>query len=193
MRIRLAATVIAGTALLAGCSDGNTNPAAPAPTTRTAPPTSEPAIAPPSGTTPQDTAPALDSRLTVTGVRIGHHPGFDRVVYELGGTGGPPGWRVQYTDRAVQDGSGRQLEIAGSSILEVQILGTAYPWDSGVTPYDGPDPATDPSAPAIAGVYGTNAYEGTTQSFIGVNADRPPFTVTALDKPVRLVIDIATG
>ncbi|AHH21348.1 hypothetical protein NONO_c65780 [Nocardia nova SH22a] len=193
MRIRLAATVIAGIALLAGCSDGNTNPAAPAPTIRTVPPTSEPAVAPPSGTTPQQTAPALDSRLTVTGVRIGHHPEFDRVVYELGGTGGPPGWRVQYTDRAVQDGSGRLLEIAGSSILEVQILGTAYPWDSGVTPYDGPDPATDPSAPAIAGVYGTNAYEGTTQSFIGVNADRPSFSVTALDKPVRLVIDIATG
>ncbi|MEV5651420.1 hypothetical protein AB0L57_24490 [Nocardia sp. NPDC052254] len=193
MRIRLASTVVAGLALLAGCSDGNTNPTTPAPTIRSVPSTPEPTAAAPSVTTPQEAVPANDSRLTVTGVRIGHHPGFDRVVYELGGTGGPPGWRAQYTDRAVQDGSGRQLEIAGNSILEVQILGSAYPWDSGVTPYDGPDPATDPSAPGIAGVYGTNAYEGTTQSFIGVNGDRPPFSVSALDNPVRLVIDIATG
>ncbi len=185
--------MVAGLALLAGCSDENTNPAAPGPPPPSVTSLPEPTGAPPAATAPQDAVPANDSRLTVTDVRIGHQPGFDRVVYELGGTGGPPGWRVQYTDRAVQDGSGRRLEIAGDSILEIQILGSAYPWDSGVTPYDGPDPATDPSAPGIAGVYGTNAYEGTTQSFIGVNADRPAFTVTALDKPVRLVIDIAAG
>lgn len=128
----------------------------------------------------------------MTDIRIGHHDGFDRVVYQMDGTGGPPGWHVQYTDRAIQDGSGRQLDIAGNSILEVQILGSAYPWDSATTPYSGPDPATNPSAPGIAGVYGSQVYEGTTQSFIGVNGDRPPFSVTVLEDPVRLVIDIAT-
>ncbi len=186
-------TVVAGLALLAGCSNENPNPATRVPPS--APVTSSPESnePPPAGISPQQATPANDSRLTVTDVRIGHHPGFDRIVYQLGGTGGPPGWRVQYTDRAVQNGSGKELDIAGSSVLEVQILGTAYPWDSGVTPYEGPDPATDPSAPGIAGVYGTAAYEGTTQSFIGVNADRPPFSVTALDRPARLVVDIATG
>lgn len=190
-------TLIAGLVLLAGCSDGNSDPssrspAAPATGAR-ATTTSEPAAPPPSDASPQRATPANDSRLTVTDVRIGHHPGFDRVVYQFGGSGGPPGWVVQYTDRAVQNGSGRQLEIAGTSVLEVEILGTAYPWDSGATPYSGPDPATDPSAPRIAGVYGTQVYEGTTQSFIGIDADRPPFSVTTLDNPVRLVIDIAAG
>ncbi|MCC3317131.1 AMIN-like domain-containing (lipo)protein [Nocardia africana] len=196
MRNRLAWTMVAGLVLLAGCSDGDSNPAGRTPmppATGAVTTTTEPNQAPPSDTSPQQATPATDTRLTVTDVRIGHHDGYDRVVYQFGGTGGAPGWTVRYTDRAVQNGSGRELQIAGTSILEVQILGTAYPWDSGVTPYSGPDPATDPSAPGIAGVYGAQNYEGTTQSFIGVNADRPPFSVTTLDRPVRLVVDIATG
>lgn len=113
------------------------------------------------------------------------------MVYELGGKG-TPGWLVQYTDHAVQDGSGNPVEVAGRSILEVRILGSAYPFDSGVTPYSGPDPAVDASAPGIAGVYRTVVFEGTTQSFIGVQTDRPAFAVSPLSDPTRLVIDIAT-
>ena len=193
MRIRLASTVVAGTLLLAGCSLGDSDSVTQLPqTSAPATGTTTPSPAPPTGTSPQNSEPTRDSRLTVTDIRIGHHDGFDRVVYQMDGTGGPPGWHVQYTDRAIQDGSGRQLDIAGNSILEVQILGSAYPWDSATTPYSGPDPATNPSAPGIAGVYGSQVYEGTTQSFIGVNGDRPPFSVTVLEDPVRLVIDIAT-
>ncbi len=183
MRNRLVLPIIAALALLTSCSSGSSEPAAQS----SLPSTTEPA---PTATTPVQGTPSLDSRLTVTNIRIGHHSGFDRVVYELGGTG-RPGWRVQYTDRAVQDGSGKPIDVAGRSILQVQILGSAYPFDSGVTEYAGPDPATDPSAPTIAGVYSTHVFEGTTQSFIGVNADRPAFSVTTLDGPVRLVVDVA--
>ncbi|ATL70490.1 AMIN-like domain-containing (lipo)protein [Nocardia terpenica] len=192
MRNRLAWVVVAGLVLLTGCSNRSDAPA-PATNARTPVPTSAASGAepPPVAATPQEHPASLDSRVTVTAVRIGHHPGFDRVVYEFGGTGSP-GWRVRYTDRAVQDGSGKALAVAGQSVLEVQILGSAYPWDSGATPYDGPNPATDPSAPGIAGVYGTAVFEGTTQSFIGVNADRPKFSVTGLQNPVRVVIDIAS-
>ncbi|WP_280274798.1 AMIN-like domain-containing (lipo)protein [Nocardia wallacei] len=189
MRNRLAFTVVAGLALLAGCSDSSSDPGAPASTGSTVAAAPE---SPPTATGPQQRAPSDDARLTVTNVRVGHHPGFDRVVYELGGTG-TPGWRVQYTDRAVQDGSGKPVDVAGQSILEVQILGSAYPWDSGVPQYEGPDPVTDPSSPGIAGVYRTLVFEGTTQSFIGVNAERPAFSVDALENPGRLVVDIATG
>ncbi|WP_280266084.1 AMIN-like domain-containing (lipo)protein [Nocardia wallacei] len=192
MRNRLALTVVAGLALLAGCSDGASETAEQRPAATSAPSTSGPESPPPTGTSPREGKPSSDARLTVTGVRLGHHDGFDRVVYELGGTG-TPGWRVQYTGRAVQDGSGRVVDVAGQSILEVQILGSAYPWDSGATPYAGPDPATDPGVPGIAGVYGTQVFEGTTQSFIGVNADKPGFAVSSLENPARLVIDVATG
>ncbi|MFB8281749.1 AMIN-like domain-containing (lipo)protein [Nocardia colli] len=191
MRNRMVLTIAAATALLAGCGDdGSTAGTTPATTT---PSTATVAEAPkvPYDATPKRGPASGDAGLTVTGIRIGHQPGFDRVVYDLGGQG-TPGWIVQYADRAVQDGSGKPVDVAGKSILEVQILGSAYPFDSAVTPYSGPDPATDPSAPGIAGVYRNTVFEGTTQSFIGVNADRPGFVVSSLSNPTRLVIDVAT-
>ncbi|MFE3543579.1 hypothetical protein ACFXK0_11450 [Nocardia sp. NPDC059177] len=139
---------------------------------------------------PKSGAASPGAALTVTDIRIVREQGFDRVVYTLGGSG-TPGWQVGYTDRAVQDGSGRSVEVAGESILEVRILGSAYPFDSVVPPYAGPDPVTDPAAPGITGVYKSLVYEGVTQSFIGVGAARPPFAVTALADPPRVVVDIA--
>ncbi|QBS41262.1 hypothetical protein [Nocardia sp. CS682] len=191
MRNRMLVTIVAVTALLAGCGDdaGSTAKTS-APSTSTTGTLAEAPTAP-RDTTPKRGTASGEAGLTVTGIRIGHQPGFDRVVYDLGGKG-TPGWIVQYTDRAVQDGSGKPIEVAGKSILEVQILGSAYPFDSAETPYAGPDPATEPSAPGIAGVYRTTVFEGTTQSFIGINGDRPGFAVTTLTNPTRLVIDVAS-
>ncbi|MBF6210739.1 hypothetical protein IU487_06710 [Nocardia puris] len=186
MRNKFLVAIAAVAALVAGCDSDSGSSAEPG-TTAVAP-TSD--AAPPADAQPKRGEHSPGAALTVTDIRIGTHSGFDRVVYEFGGTG-TPGWQVGYTDRAVQDGSGAVLDIAGQSLLEVRITGSAYPFDSGVTPYEGPDPATDASAPLIAGVYRTLVFEGTTQSFIGVNDERPAFEVTTLTNPTRLVIDIA--
>ncbi|MEV5833942.1 hypothetical protein [Nocardia sp. NPDC052112] len=190
MRNRMVLLVAAAATVLVGCGDGGSSS-----DTTTSAPTATGTFTDAPGTAPRDPlpkrgTPSHDAGLTVTGIRIGHHPGFDRVVYELGGVGAP-GWIVQYTEQAVQDGSGKVVDVAGRSILEVQITGSAYPFDNGVTPYSGPDPATDPSVPGVAGVYRSGVFEGTTQSFIGVQADRPAFEVSTLTDPTRLVIDIA--
>ncbi|WP_040709871.1 AMIN-like domain-containing (lipo)protein [Nocardia takedensis] len=197
MRNRIAMVLAVTAALVAGCDAGQGGDAdiaavsTSASTTTSATGTFAEAPADvPTDAGPKRADASRGAGLTVTDIRIGAQPGFDRVVYDLGGTG-TPGWIVQYTDAAVQDGSGRVLDVAGRSILEVQITGSAYPFDSGVTPYEGPDPATDPSAPAIAGVYRTLVFEGTTQSFVGIQADGPAFSVRALTDPTRLVIDIA--
>ncbi|MEU8896461.1 hypothetical protein [Nocardia sp. NPDC048505] len=187
MRNTMLVLIAVSATLLAGCDNRGTETTSPDTTSTFI---DAPAQVP-GDALPKRQAPSGDAGLTVTGIRIGPQPGFDRVVYDLGGRGAP-GWTVQYADRAVQDGSGKAVEVAGRSILEVQITGSAYPFDSGVEPYAGPDPATDPGAPGIAGVYGSAVYEGTTQSFIGVQADRPAFTVSTLSNPTRLVIDIAT-
>jgi hypothetical protein len=190
MRNRMVLMVAIATALLAGCGDDQSTPGLPvASITGTSAAVAQAPL-------PQDTAPKQgkasgDAALTVTDIRLGRQPGFDRVVYDLGGAG-TPGWLVRYTDAAVQDGSGNPVDVAGRSILEVRILGSAYPFDSGVTPYAGPDPAVDPAVPGIAGVYRTTVFEGATQSFIGLRADRPAFSVSALSNPTRLVIDIAS-
>ncbi|WP_054816223.1 AMIN-like domain-containing (lipo)protein [Nocardia arizonensis] len=190
MRTRTVLTLAVTAALLAGCGDdSDSTPSGTSATSTTSTFAESPAQLPVDAL-PKRGAPSRDAGVTVTDVRIGAQPGFDRVVYELGGTG-TPGWIVQYADRAVQDGSGKVIDIAGRSILEVEITGSAYPFDSGVTPYSGADPVVNPAVPAVTGVYRTLVFEGTTQSFIGLDADRPAFSVTALSAPTRLVIDIA--
>ncbi|WP_330228546.1 hypothetical protein OHA40_20705 [Nocardia sp. NBC_00508] len=193
MRNWMVLTVAVATVLLGGCGDGESTPGLPVASvtgTQAATPPAGPPAAPQDATPKQGTASG-DAALTVTDIRLGRQPGVDRVVYELGGVGAP-GWLVRYTDQAVQDGSGRQVDVAGQSILEVRILGSAYPFDSGVTPYAGPDPAVDPAVPGVAGVYRSTVFEGAAQSFIGVRADRPAFSVTTLSNPTRLVVDIAS-
>lgn len=185
MRTKGIVVVLAAAALLAGCTDSDSAPSQPehkAPATNAS-----------SG--PTDPGPKHsdrhDGRLTVTDIRIEGHEGFDRVVYELGGTG-VPGWKVHYTDEPTQDGSGYPVDVAGPSALEVRITGSAYPFDSGVAPYEGPYPVTDPESGAVTGVFRSVVFEGVTQSFIGIDADRPGFSVNAESDPTRLVIDIAT-
>ncbi|MBF6521352.1 AMIN-like domain-containing (lipo)protein [Nocardia farcinica] len=191
MRNRLAVLVAVAAAVLVGCDD-----AGPAATPRTTTTTVAGTLAEAPAPAPVDAQPkrgtaSPDAALTVAGIRIGRQPGFDRIVFDLGGKG-TPGWTVEYTERAVQDGSGRELDIPGRSVLEVRITGSAYPFDSGVSPYAGPDPATDPDVPGIA-VATPLVFEGVTQSFIGVDGDRPAFSVSALSGPTRLVIDIASS
>ncbi|MBA5847029.1 AMIN-like domain-containing (lipo)protein [Gordonia amicalis] len=197
--IRIWSSVVATIAavVVAGCSttDGEGGVAATVtetvtstPPTETSPVKSE--IATEGGDTGPKSAPASEgARLTVTDIRIGAHDGFDRVVYELGGTG-LPGWRVSYVDDAVQDGSGFPVDVAGNAILEVRITGSAYPFDSGVEPYDGPDPVRAQPGGSVVEVRSALVFEGVTQSFVGVSEPGRPFSVDVLTNPTRLVIDV---
>lgn len=130
------------------------------------------------------------AKLTVVDIRTGSHPGFDRVVYELGGEG-TPGWRVGYVDRAVQDGSGNEIPVAGGAVLQVLIDGSAYPFDSGADPYAGPNPVPGEPGGSVVEVNGSGVFEGVTQSFIGVRDPGTAFSVFALTGPTRLVVDVA--
>src|SRR5690606_19066128 len=179
-----AATLACG--VLTGCDDARpgaepvTSPSTAHSATATGPaPLLEAPAPPPSDAAPKSADASPEAGLTVTGIRIGRHDGFDRVVYDLGGAG-TPGWIVRWTDRAVQVCSGRELDLAGESVLVGRITGSACPFDSGVTPYSGPDPATDPSVPGITGVSMPLVFEGVTQSFIGVAGSQAAFSVQAL-------------
>lgn len=187
-------TIAVLTAALAGCDDTGSTAGAPLPAVSgtVTPGTTEEALEAPVDAQPKRQDASRGAMLTVTDIRIGHHPGFERVVYDLGGTGAP-GWIVDYADSAVQDGSGTEIAVDGDSVLEVRILGSAYPFDSGVTPFDNSEPVSDPSAPGVAGVYRTIVFEGQTQSFIGVRGDRPAFAVSTASNPTRLIVDIATS
>ncbi len=142
----------------------------------------------PANAEPDTAEPSGDARLTVTDIRVGEHDGYDRVVFDLGGAG-TPGWRVEYVDEAIDDGSGNPVEVDGDAILQVVISGTAMPADSGVEEYDGTTLAPDDTE-AVEEVVYRFWFEGYTTAFVGVDDGRKPFRVFSLTEPARVVVDV---
>ena len=146
----------------------------------------------PSNTRP-DTADPTDEGetfLSVTGIRVAEHDRYDRVVFDLDGTGsGTPGWRVEYVDQASDDGSGHAVQVDGEAILRVSLSGTATPTDSGVEGFsrDRIEPDDTESVEEI--VY-RHWFEGYTTAFVGLDEGEQPFRVFLLENPTRVVVDV---
>ncbi len=137
--------------------------------------------------TAADTADASDdAMLTVTDVRAGAHDGFDRVVFDLGGTG-TPGWSVEYVDAAVDEGSGEPVDVDGDAVLQILITGTGMPMDTGVEEYSGAP--VDLDGESVEQVVYRFVYEGRTAAFAGLDEVKP-FRVFALEDPARVVVDV---
>lgn len=171
------------------------SPTASAATTPTPDTTPEPTPAPePSTGLGEFTAPGTELTsqgdavgYVVTQVRTGEHDGYDRVVYELTGGQGTPGYRVGYVDQAMEDPSGEVRPVDGDAILQVWLLGTAYP------EADGPQEFAEDLRPTDGDVEHVTrplTFEAMTQSFVGVDDAARPFRVTLLTDPVRLVVDV---
>jgi hypothetical protein len=130
--------------------------------------------------TPQD--------LTVTAVRAARHDGYDRVVFELTGSGAP-GWTVEYVDAASAQGSGAPVDVPGQAVLQVTLQGTSYPYETGADEVAGgavPVSGTQ----EVAGVVYDGTFEGTSVAWIGTAA-RTPFRVYSLTSPSRVVVEVA--
>lgn len=142
------------------------------------------------GDTEPETAEPSGGPLSVTRIRVARQPGFDRVVFELGGkAAGQPGWRVVYDDAPSQQGSGEAVEVRGGATLAVIITGVGYPFDTGAKEVSG-DPGLPADLQVVRDVVAGSVFEGQFEAFIGVDAKRP-FTVQRLASPARVVIDIA--
>lgn len=128
--------------------------------------------------------------LEVTNVRVGAHDGFDRVVFEFSGDG-QPGWYVDSTPEPRLQGSGHLADYPGSHALNVMINGTPYPFDLGIPEEEWPQ--TGPVAGAAGTVQGVSfhgIFEATSQYVIGLDGPSA-FSVTRLEEPTRVVIDVA--
>jgi hypothetical protein len=146
----------------------------------------------PANTEPDTAEPAGSGEtfLSVTNVRVAGHDRYDRVVFDLDGTGsGTPGWRVEYVDQATDDGSGAAVEVDGDAILQVTISGTAMPADSGVEEFSGDriEPADTDAVDEIVYRYW---FEGYTTAFLGIDEGERPFRVFLLENPTRVVVDV---
>ncbi|WP_277211754.1 AMIN-like domain-containing (lipo)protein [Isoptericola croceus] len=141
------------------------------------------------GGTALDTAePGGDQLLTVTDVVVEPQDGFDRVIFTLDGSG-TPGWRVEYVDEALDPGKGDVVEVAGDAVLQVVVLGTAMPMDSGVEEYEG-TPVVPDGAGSVEDVVYRFVFEGQTTAFVGVAGEAKPFAVSVEQDPTRLVVDV---
>ncbi|MGY1726141.1 hypothetical protein ACI79J_04145 [Geodermatophilus sp. SYSU D01062] len=143
----------------------------------------------PADTRPDTADASADASVTVRDVRTGHHDGFDRVVFEAGGTG-TPGWDVRYVDVASSQGSGEEVAVAGDAVLQVTITGAGYPYDTGVEEYAGPDPLPGEGTATVTEVVFDATFEGTTVAFVGTRS-QAPFRVYALEDPTRVVVEVA--
>jgi hypothetical protein len=199
------AAVLAGAVVLAGCggADPDASPTSDSSTsTATGTSSSAPADggdtgadgatdAPPfPATTDPDTAsPSGDSLVTVTDIRIGRHDGFDRVVFEVDGTGAP-GWDVRYVDDPASQGSGDPVAVEGEAVLQVTLTGIGLPYDTGVDEWTGPDPLAVPETETVTEVVWDASFEGQSVAFVGTTA-QTPFRVYLLESPARVVVEVA--
>jgi hypothetical protein len=137
-----------------------------------------------------DTAePSADASVTVTDIRIGRHDGFDRVVFEVAGTG-TPGWNVQYVDAPSSQGSGEPIDVAGHAPLQVTLTGAGYPYDTGVQEFPAGDPLAGSGTKIVTEAVYDSTYEGTSVAFVGTEK-RTAFRVYLLDSPTRVVLEVA--
>jgi hypothetical protein len=203
--LALLTAVLAGSALVTGCG-GEEEPPPPASAAASSTPAAQasetPAAEPdtegdagsdvppfPADTSADTGEPSSDAFVTVSDIRIGHHDGFDRVVFEVGGTG-TPGWDVQYVDDPRSQGSGDPVDVAGEGVLQVTLTGAGYPYETGVEEYSGPDPLSVAGTTMVTEVAFDATFEGSTVAFVGTAA-RTPFRVYLLENPARVVVEVA--
>jgi len=202
----LAGAAVAVLALVAACGtsagSGSEDPTASAAATTPATTASPSASPVPTGTTPADeeseagapdfgtTADAeasADALLTVTGVRLGTHTGFDRVVVDLAGTG-TPGWQVVRSKTATEDPTGEAVDLGGDGVLTVFVRGIGLPSDTGVTELA---PGTvGPGGTVVTGTEYSGTFEGQVQVFLGLTDPEAPYRAFLLQDPLRLVVDV---
>lgn len=135
---------------------------------------------------PKTQRPSAPSQLAVTGVRVGAHDGFDRVVVDLEGEG-EPGWFVDYTSTPMQETVGHPLEVAGNAFLNINIDGTVYPFELG---HDNDVPVQMAGDTGnVIDVISAGTYEGRSQIVVGLRSELP-YSVQVLENPKRVVVDI---
>jgi peptidoglycan hydrolase-like protein with peptidoglycan-binding domain len=119
-------------------------------------------------------------------VRAGRNKDFDRLVFDFQGTA--PGYRVQYVDRLIQDGSGHPIPLRGRAVVEITMRPAAAHRDDGSPTVPGPPPDVTGFA-AFRQIADAGDFEGVLTWGIGVAA-RTGIRVTTLSGPTRIAVDV---
>jgi hypothetical protein len=190
-RLLLACAVLA----LAGCGGSSSSqsepPAAGTTTTVTEPTTTAEQTDPLAGAgTSVVVAPSTaKSTSLIDRVAVGHHEGYDRVVFQFRGEG-LPGYRVEYVEPPLrEDGSGDPVDVAGNAFVVVRMepaSGFDLNTGEGQLVYKGPKRL--PGTGVVKEVVRTGDFEAVLTWAIGLDA-KVPFRVTTASSPSRLIVD----
>ena len=125
---------------------------------------------------------------TLTQIRAGHHPGFDRLVFQFRGPV-PAHRTIRYVRKVIGDASGRPILVTGNARLEVRFSDATGHNQSGNSTYG---PARRAFAlPDLIQVVNAGDFEAHLGFGIGL-ARKEHLHVFTLTNPSRVVIDIAT-
>lgn len=181
---------------VAGCGDSTTSQSEPpaagtttvtAPATTTAPEQTDPLA---NAGTNVTTAPATANQTALLErVAVGHHDGFDRVVFQFRDKG-LPGYRVEYVQPPLkEDGSGDPVAVAGNAFVVVRMepaSGFDLNTGEGELVYKGPKRV--PGTGVVKEVVRTGDFEAVLSWAVGLDA-KVPFLVTTTASPARLIVD----
>jgi hypothetical protein len=121
-------------------------------------------------------------------VRVGSHPGYDRVVFEFGA--GAPNYWVYYQKPPVRLYSGEEVKgIRGNAFLEVSLSPVIYSEKNYNTPVERLKRGQNPlRTRLVSDVWSLGWFEGELIYAVGLR-ERRFFRVQVFSNPDRLVID----
>jgi hypothetical protein len=127
----------------------------------------------------------MSARATIVDVRVGSHPGYDRLVIEF--SGGQPSYKLVPQDLATFVGpySGLPIKVAGNAGIHLFIYNMDFP----ATFLHGTN--LKPGYSELKQVVAMTVFEGQADIAIGLDRFQCP-TVSLLSAPNRLVIDFST-
>jgi hypothetical protein len=118
-----------------------------------------------------------------TDVRVGTHPGYDRIVFEFAGSGRPQLTVAAAMPPFVGDASGQAIDVAGKSFLTLKLYDA-----SGYPTYSGPD-TFSPGYPRLTTLVNNGDFEGYVSWVAGLTG-RACYAISTLTSPTRIVIDL---
>jgi hypothetical protein len=120
----------------------------------------------------------------LTNIRVGAHPGYDRIVFDL--TALPASENVKYVAQLVRDPSGMPVSLPGTAFLQVTMTGAAA---HDAPTYTGPQTFTTPQLANVRAVALIGDFEGVVTVGLGLR-HRAPVHMFTLTGPNRLVVDV---
>jgi hypothetical protein len=201
--------LLAGSVLAAGCARTDQPGAAgPGDTTVTTPPPTSATPSPPAPTSTIPRAPAVPllvwpfrTSVEVTHpvtvppvpmlehVRVGRHPGYDRIVYQFAGS--IPSYRVRPVTSLAEDGSGAPVWPGSPNLLQLRLEPAQAHTDDGQTPLTATELQSFSNLPVLRSYRLIGDFEGAVSYGLRLGLRRPNLRVTELTNPNRLVVDLA--